>query len=131
MAYNSNELDQALLSLQGQNQYTTLNPYEEQYFQAWKRLHNIPFADTGSDDYDMRGYFKNQVLQNRDASSINPIDRQIHYPDTYKQPTHESFSRESQYWQPGMNEREWAGNVLIDYTLGKVINNAALGRLFK
>lgn len=131
MAYTTDQLNQALLSLQGQNKYTSLNPYEEQYFQTWKKIHNVPFADTGLDDYDMRGYFKEQVLSNKNLTNVNPIDNQIHYPDTYKQPTHQSFSRESKYWEPGMNEREWINNILIDYTLGKVIDNAAMGRLFK
>lgn len=78
--------------------YTTaLNNDEEKQFQSWyskvakyKNLNPNPDAD--GQDYDYRGYWKNE-----DRNGILGSNPNAHFTDKYKQPTHPTFSNESQY----------------------------------
>lgn len=78
--------------------YTTaLNNDEEKQFQSWyskvakyKNLNPNPDAD--GQDYDYRGYWKNE-----DRNGILGLNPNAHFTDRYKQPTHPTFSNESQY----------------------------------
>ena len=78
--------------------YTTaLNNNEEKQFQSWyskvakyKNLNPNPDAD--GQDYDYRGYWKNE-----DRNGILGSNPNAHFTDKYKQPTHPTFSNESQY----------------------------------
>lgn len=110
-------LRQFMMNLQmqrimGQNQQfaqpgpysTMLMPSEEGAFRNWLQAGNVPFnpSATGPQDYDMRGFW--QALQQRDpraVSAINPFDQQMHYPDFWKTPYHQTFSAESQWARPG------------------------------
>lgn len=88
---------------EGQHQYNTpLDPLHELMFQGWLKKNNVPFdAEAPTTDYDMRGFYK--ALQDRDPramSSVNPNDNQMHYPDTWKTPYHETFSAHSQWATP-------------------------------
>src|ERR1700678_904319 len=80
---------------------TTLSPLEEQQFKVWVAQNKIPWQDSPTSDYDMRGYWKAQQAGDKDArTEINPVDKKPHYPDTYKTPYHKTFSRESKYALP-------------------------------
>lgn len=78
--------------------YTTaFNNDEEKQFQSWyskvakyKNLNPNPDAD--GQDYDYRGYWKNE-----DRNGILGSNPNAHFTDRYKQPTHPTFSNESQY----------------------------------
>lgn len=78
--------------------YTTaLTDDEEKQFQSWysevakyKNLNPNPDAD--GQDYDYRGYWKNE-----DRNGILGSNPDAHFTDRYKQPTHPTFSNESQY----------------------------------
>ena len=78
--------------------YTTaLNNKKEKQFQSWyskvakyKNLNPNPDAD--GQDYDYRGYWKNE-----DRNGILGSNPNAHFTDKYKQPTHPTFSNESQY----------------------------------
>lgn len=78
--------------------YTTaLTVNEEKQFQNWyskvakhKKLNPNPDAD--GQDYDYRGYWKNE-----DRDVILGSNPNTHFPDKYKQPTHPTFSNESIY----------------------------------
>lgn len=76
---------------------TTLTVNEEKQFQDWyskvakhKKLNPNPDAD--GQDYDYRGYWKNE-----DRDDILGSNPNAHFPDKYKQPTHPTFSNESIY----------------------------------
>lgn len=76
---------------------TALTNDEEKQFQSWyskvakyKNLNNNPDAD--GQDYDYRGYWKNE-----DRNGILGSNPNAHFTDKYKQPTHPTFSDESQY----------------------------------
>ena len=82
--------------------HTKLNPLREKRFRRWIRDNNVPFdPDQKTADYDMRGFYK--AYQAGDAkarSAVNANDGQLHYPDYWKTPYHESFSAESK-WATG------------------------------
>lgn len=105
--------------------YTTfLTPLQELLFKLWIGANAVPFNPNapGPQDYDMRGFWL-AMQQNdpRAASAVNPNDQQIHYPDYWKTPYHESFSAESQWalpTAPTWNDKDQlvdkAGNVVFD-----------------
>ena len=77
--------------------YTTkLTDNEERQFQDWYRrvakYKNLnPNPDAVGQDYDYRGYWKNE-----DRETIFD-DKKGHFTDKYKQPTHPTFSNQSMY----------------------------------
>lgn len=83
----------------------------------------VPFNPdaTTPQDYDMRGFYQGLLQQNPKAmSAVDPNDAQLHYPDYWKTPIHETFSNESQ-WAPS-SAPQWTptdqlasgGRVLFD-----------------
>ena len=63
--------------------YTTmLTPLQELLFKLWVQSNAVPFDP-------------------RAASAVNPNDQQMHYPDYWKTPYHQSFSADSQWALPG------------------------------
>jgi len=93
--------------------YTTaLSPEEERGFQSWVKANKIPWRDSPTSDYDMRGYWKAQQAGNAHAQTeINPVDHKPHYPDTWKTPYHKTFSSESQYALPTAGH--WEGQRFV------------------
>lgn len=78
--------------------YTThLTDSEEKEFQTWyskvAKYKNLnPNPDAAGQDYDYRGYWKNE-----DREGILGSNPNAHFTDKYKQPTHPTFSNESIY----------------------------------
>lgn len=62
---------------------TPLSAYDELQYQK-------KFNPKDSEDYDMRGWYK-------DNPGVNPNAPGVHYPDTYKKPNHPTFSMDSKY----------------------------------
>jgi hypothetical protein len=84
---------------------TTLTPGEETQFKTWKSRY-AP-NDSGM-DYDLRGAFKAGIVPagpeaGKDAG---------HFPDTFKKPSHPTFSDQSQYAKYG-NPGRWDGDTFI------------------
>lgn len=81
---------------------TQLPPLQEMQFRNWVGQNNVPFnPSAGVTDYDMRGFWS--ALQSghpKAVSAINANDGQMHYPDYWKTPYHESFSNESKFAGP-------------------------------
>jgi hypothetical protein len=98
---------------------TTHTPAEEQLYQAWVDKNKVP---TAGNDYDMRGFYRGLLSGDPvAASAIDPNDQRMHYPDKWKTPAHETFSRESQWATPNApawNEKDQlvssGGRVLFD-----------------
>jgi hypothetical protein len=83
------------------NFQTKLGPLEEQMFNAWVSRGSIPFDPSPKADYDMRGFYRALMSGDpRAANAVNPNDGMMHYPDTWKTPYHETFSKESQWALP-------------------------------
>jgi hypothetical protein len=95
---------------------TALAPDDEAAYQGWVKKNNVPWRDSPTADYDMRGFWQTsqypaqwQALQKTGkippdmapfGTSVDPNDRLPHYPDYWKTPYHETFSNESQWATP-------------------------------
>ncbi len=98
---------------------TNLQPLDEMRFQDWVKAGKIPFDNSETSDYDMRGFYQATQSGGPNAStSRSPFDGLMHFPDRWKTPYHKSFSAESQYAQPAAPA--WDGNRLINKTGGVV-----------
>lgn len=90
---------------------TTLSLPDELEFQQWVKKNHVPFDDSPTSDYDMRGFYKAQKSGDPAAqTAVSAFDGKMHFPDTYKTPYHQSFSRESIYATP--NAPQWNGDQL-------------------
>lgn len=108
---------------------TTLTAPQESAFRDWLKSSNAPFdPEASKSDYDMRGFYS--ALMGGDPvakSSVNQNDNQIHYPDYWKTPYHQSFSNESQWATP--DAPHWGdGDKLIDNTGNVVFDERAQQR---
>jgi hypothetical protein len=83
---------------------TLLPPGDEAAFQRWARENQLRDVDHPDSFYDYRGYWQ--------SSGGPPQPPGAHFPDTYKQFGHPSFSVESQYAQPGEGGT-WIGETLL------------------
>jgi hypothetical protein len=86
---------------------TNLSPPEERGFQSWVKENRVPYQDSPTADYDMRGFYKAK-------QSGDPIAAQApngHYPDKWKTPYHKTFSNESMYATP--DAPHWEGSRLV------------------
>ncbi len=98
---------------------TQLPTAQEQQFQGWVQQNKIPFDPSANSDYDMRGYYKDNVAGAGGAGTkVSAFDGLPHFPDTYKTPYHRSFSNESRY--ATADAPHWEGDRLIDKS-GRVI----------
>jgi hypothetical protein len=81
---------------------TQLPLLDEMAFKQWVAQNNVPFDPKAQQsDYDMRGFWQGMQQQNpRATASINPNDQQMHYPDYWKTPLHQTFSNESKFAGP-------------------------------
>ena len=81
---------------------TKLKLADELAFRAWLAQNKVPFdPEAGTTDYDMRGFWQAAQQQRPGMeASVNPNDLKMHYPDAFKTPQHQSFSRESQWAGP-------------------------------
>lgn len=70
-------------------------PGTDQEYRSWVLANNVP----ESNDYDMRGFFNGlTAMDPAAASSVNPNDGRMHFPDKWKLPNHQTFSTDSQYY---------------------------------
>jgi hypothetical protein len=92
---------------------TSLTPSEELQFQLWARVNDIRDVDHPDSHYDYRGYWKDLASQGRDQTQINAEDQRLHFPDTYKQHGHPSFSVESRYSRGPWDGGQWIGETLV------------------
>jgi hypothetical protein len=102
-------------TLPGEHSYNTqLTPAQEREFRSWVSSNKVPFdPNLAVSDYDMRGFW--QAKQQGDPlakSSVDPNDRQIHFPDRWKTPYAATFSNESQWADPKLAPR-WQGDQYV------------------
>jgi hypothetical protein len=92
---------------------TQLAPLDEMRFRQWIQQKQVPWQDSPTSDYDMRGYY--QALQKGDARAVetqSAFDGKMHFPDTWKTPNHKTFSNESMYALP--TAPTWRGDRLVN-----------------
>jgi hypothetical protein len=83
---------------------THLAPQQEAAFQQWARTQGITDANDPAANYDYRGYW----LQNGDKPVRFGVD---HFPDTFKQHGHPTFSVESKYSTNPTDGGRWNGET--------------------
>lgn len=101
---------------------TTLDPLREAAFLSWVKSNGVPFDPSDGADYDMRGFWAAlQAGDPRATAAVNANDGQMHYPDVWKTPNHESFSGESKFatadaprWNDDDQLVDRAGRVVFD-----------------
>lgn len=86
---------------------TKLPPAEELEFRKWVATNRIPWQDSSTSDYDMRGFWK--AMQSGDPNAKRASN--LHFPDTWKTPYHKTFSNESEYALP--TAPHWEGGRLV------------------
>lgn len=85
-----------------QNSIAQLSSLEDTLFQQWVAKNKIQDLDHPDSHYDYRGFWKTHP-----DFSHAPGE---HFPDTFKQPGHPTFSNESQYATPQNFGGRWADN---------------------
>lgn len=89
-----------------QREVTVLPPLTEQLFQQWAKKNKITDVDDPDSHYDYRGFW----LEHGDAPVRFGVD---HFPDTFKQHGHPTFSVESQYSNGPRDGGRWIGEKFI------------------
>lgn len=84
---------------------TPLDSLSELRFQAWAHRNKITDVDHPDSHYDYRGYFQ--------ATGGAPHAEGTHFPDTFKQHGHPTFSVESQYSHGPMDGGRWNGDTFV------------------
>lgn len=90
---------------------TPLTPQEEAQFQSWAAANGITDADMPEGRYDYRGYWLDVASKAADQTKLYADG--LHFPDTYKQHGHPSFSVESKYSTGPNDGGNWDGEVYI------------------
>lgn len=86
---------------------TPLTPDEERAFQTWARANGIQDVDRPGSRYDYRGFWK------ATQGAPHPPGSEQHFPDTFKQHGHPTFSQESQYSAGPWDGGRWAGEQFV------------------
>lgn len=128
MGYQAQQPAQSLANL-GQygprvlpGDYDTKLPQMDEFkFRQWLQDNNVPFnPNAGTTDYDMRGFYQAATQQQPGISTqVNPNDGQVHYPDRFKTPIHQSFSNESQW--AGTDAPQWVNDSQLAAPNGRVV----------
>lgn len=105
-------------------QFNTSLPFlQEMQFRQWLQNNKVPFdPEAKVSDYDMRGFY--QAMQSGSPmarSAINPNDNQMHYPDYWKTPLHQTFSNESQW--AGPNTPGWINDSQLASPGGRILHD--------
>lgn len=85
---------------------TQLSPLEEVLFKAWMKKIGAKDLDAPDSFYDYRGYWKDNGPSHIRAG----VD---HFPDTYKQHGHPTFSNESKYSRGSWDGGRWIGDAYV------------------
>jgi hypothetical protein len=100
---------------------TPLAPEDEIRFRLWARSEGISDVDHPHSRYDYRGYWKNVVARGGDQRK--QYDDGPHFPDTYKQHGHPSFSVESQYSAGPHDGGRWSGENYVPWGADMLVNS--------
>lgn len=87
------------------SEQTSLSPDDERRFRSWVAANAIPDVDNPEAHYDYRGYWKRTQ-----GVAHTPGE---HFPDTFKQHGHPTFSVESQYSKGPNDGGRWSGDSFV------------------
>ena len=99
--------DPGVLNAQHRAETTLLSPIEEALFNAWGKANGIEDVDAPESSYDYRGFFK------ATNGAVHPPGSVEHFPDTFKQHGHPTFSVESIYSKGPHDGGMWAGETYL------------------
>jgi hypothetical protein len=106
---------------------TKLTPLEEQMFLRWAQESKLADLDHPESRYDYRGYWKDVAAKGRDQKKNYPDGP--HFPDTWKQHGHPTFSVESKYSiGPGDGGR-WLGEQFVPQGADFLVNSRGKSKL--
>lgn len=94
------------LRLPQSSETTALSAPDEAAFRAWAQANHINDVDAPDAFYDYRGFWQDQEA--RDRWQVGD-----HFPDTYKQHGHPTFSVESRYSRDGMDGGRWQDETFV------------------
>lgn len=87
------------------DEVTHLSPVEEAQFRRWAATNKLADVDHPDSHYDYRGFWKET------QGAAHPPGSQLHFPDTYKQHGHPTFSVESKYSTGPEDGGTWQGDT--------------------
>lgn len=97
----------AALSQPPSRDTTPLTPQEELQFRLWAVTNGVRDVDHPDSHYDYRGFWK------QTQGAPHAPGSQMHFPDTFKQHGHPSFSVESQYSRGLQDGGQWIGDSFV------------------
>lgn len=109
------------------NERTALTPADELTFQLWARRNGIRDVDHPQSFYDYRGYWKSVASKGGDQRQTYADGP--HFPDTYKQHGHPTFSVESQYSAGPWDGGRWRGESYVPAGADLLMNSRNKTRL--
>lgn len=95
---------------------TTLTPAQERTFLQWISENKITDLDHPKSFYDYRGYWKD--VASKGVDQRKQYDDGLHFPDTYKQHGHPTFSVESKYSAGPDDGGRWNGETYVPQASG-------------
>lgn len=99
--------DPGVLEAQKKKETTMLSPMEEALFKSWGKANGIEDVDAPESFYDYRGFYK------ATNGAVHPPGAVEHFPDTFKQHGHPTFSIESIYSKGPFDGGMWVGENYI------------------
>lgn len=90
---------------------TPLSRSEEKKFKVWAILNGVTDVDHPQSFYDYSGYWKDVAAKGTDQRKA--YGDGLHFPDTYKQHGHPTFSVESQYSKGPWDGGRWIGEQFV------------------
>lgn len=109
------QVKQEAADIEQQQETTQLTPDEEAKFEQWVQANKITDVDDPESHYDYRGYWKDVASKGKDQTQMQADGR--HFPDTYKQHGHPTFSVESKYSKGPEDGGHWEGETFIPPTV--------------
>lgn len=106
---------------------TRLSPQEERQFQQWALNNGIANFDDPRTRYDYRGYWKS--VASRGGDQTKQYGDGPHFPDTYKQHGHPTFSVESQYSSGPYDGGRWVGEDYVPQGADLMMTSRGAARL--
>lgn len=91
---------------------TALTPAQEAAYRHWLQANRITNADHPDAHYDMRGFWQ------ATKGAPHPPGSEQHFPDTFKQHGHPTFSQESQYSAGPFDGGRWTDGPSRGVDLG-------------
>lgn len=86
---------------------TVLTPEDESRFRQWIQANGITDLDHPDSHYDYRGFWK------ATQGASHPPGSELHFPDTFKQHGHPTFSVESQYSSGPNDGGHWVNDAFV------------------